>query len=86
MRKKFHVRMFVCLFGFNVALKHLRSYHDDACLKQWYFDQCAAAQKCYTADTGHDTPPHHSIQTQGQPVVALTIDVERCTGIHNYSF
>ena len=24
--------MFVCLFGFNVALKHLRSYHDGACL------------------------------------------------------
>ena len=23
---------FVCLFGFNVALKHLRSYHDGACL------------------------------------------------------
>ena len=22
----------VCLFGFNVALKHLRSYHDGACL------------------------------------------------------
>ena len=25
-------REFVCLFGFNVALKHLRSYHDGACL------------------------------------------------------
>ena len=24
--------MFVCLFGFNVAFKHLRSYHDGACL------------------------------------------------------
>ena len=24
--------LFVCLFGFNVALKHLRSYHDGACL------------------------------------------------------
>ena len=23
---------FFCLFGFNVALKHLRSYHDGACL------------------------------------------------------
>ena len=23
--------LFVCLFGFNVALKHLRSYHDGAC-------------------------------------------------------
>ena len=27
-----HNRQFVCLFGFNVALKHLRSYHDGACL------------------------------------------------------
>ena len=26
------IRLFVCLFGFNVALKHLRSYHDGACL------------------------------------------------------
>ena len=24
--------LFVCLFGFNVALKHLRSYHDGVCL------------------------------------------------------
>ena len=24
--------LFVCLFGFNVALKHLRSYHNGACL------------------------------------------------------
>ena len=38
----------VCLFGFNVALKHLRSYHDGACL---YFDQCAAIQICHAADT-----------------------------------
>ena len=28
------------LFGFNVAFKHLRSYHDGACL-----------QKCHAADT-----------------------------------
>ena len=41
---------FVCLFGFNVALKHLRSYH---------FDQCAATQKCHATDTGHDTPTRH---------------------------
>ena len=26
------IDLFVCLFGFNVALKHLRSYHDGACL------------------------------------------------------
>ena len=45
-----------CLFGFNVVLKHLRSYHDGARLEQWYFDQCAATQECHAADTGHDTP------------------------------
>ena len=76
--------LFVCLFGFNVALKHLRSYHDGACL--WYFDQCAATQKCHAADTGHDTPPRHSIQTRGRPVAVLSIDVERHTGIHSYPF
>ena len=36
------------------------------------------------SQTGHDTPPHHSIQTQGRPVAVLSIDVERHTGIHNY--
>ena len=25
-----------CLFGFNVTFKHLRTYRDGACLKQWY--------------------------------------------------
>ena len=49
--------------GVNVAFKHLRSYHDGACFLQWYFDQCAATQKCHAADTGHDTPPRHSIDT-----------------------
>ena len=34
--------------------------------------------KCNAADT----PPSHTIQTQGQPVV-LSIDVECHTGIHN---
>ena len=55
-------------------------------LQQWYFDQCAATQEWHTADTGHDTPPHHSIQTRGRPVAVLSIDVERHSGIHNYSF
>ena len=36
------------------------------------------------ADTGHDTPPHHIIQTPGQPAVMLSIDVERHTGIDSY--
>ena len=33
-----------------------------------------------------DITPRHSIQTQGGPVVALSIDVECLTGIHNYTF
>ena len=32
----------VCLLGFNVVFKHLRSYRDGTYLSQWYFDQCAA--------------------------------------------
>ena len=78
---------FVCL-GFNVTFKHVRSHHDGACLYQWYFDQCAATQGCQAEDTGHDTPPRHSIhvKTQGRPVVVPSIDVERHTGIHNYPF
>ena len=32
----------------------------------------------------HDTSPRHSIQTQGRPVVVLSIDVERHSGIHYY--
>ena len=74
------------LVGVDVAFKHLRSYRDGVCLKQWYFDQCAATQGCHAADTGHDTTPCHSIQTQGRLVVLLSIDVERHTGIYNYPF
>ena len=69
-----------------MAFKHLRSYRDSAQLMQWYFDQCAATQECHAADRGHDAPPCHSIQTQGRPVVVLSIDVERHTGSHNYPF
>ena len=47
--------LFVCLFGFNVAFKHLRSYREGACLKQWHFDKCAPTQECQADDTGHDT-------------------------------
>ena len=60
--------LFVCLLGFNVAFKHLRAYRNDACLSQWYYDQCAAKQKYHAADTGHDIPPRNSIQTQSRPV------------------
>ena len=61
----------------------MRSYHDGASLLQWHFDQCAATQICHAADTGHDTPPRHSIQKRGRPVAVLSIYVERRTGIHN---
>ena len=61
----FHHTWKFCLFGFNFIFKHLRSYCDSACLWQWYFDQCAATQECHTADTRHDSPIRHSIQTQG---------------------
>ena len=36
---------------FNVAFKHPRSYHDGACLKQWYFDQYAATHEYHAEDT-----------------------------------
>ena len=74
------------LFGFNVTFKHLRSYHDGACLYQWYFDQCAATQECHAADTGHHTPPRHTIHTRGRPVAVLSIGVARHTGLHSYPF
>ena len=35
--------------------------NDGACLQMWYFDQCAATQECHAVDTGHDTPPRHSV-------------------------
>ena len=62
----------VYLLGLK-ALKHLRSYRDGACLYYWYFDQCAATQKCHAAHTGHDTPPRHSIQTQGMAPHPVTV-------------
>ena len=49
-----------------------------------YFGQYDGTHKCQAADTGHDTPLRHSIQTQGRPVVVLSIYVERNTGIHIY--
>ena len=48
--------------------------------------QYAATQEYHAADTGHDTPPRHSIQTRGRSVAVLSIDGERYTGIHSYPF
>ena len=39
--------------------------------------------ECNATDTGHDTPSRHTIQPRGQPVVVLSIGVERHTGIHD---
>ena len=72
------------LLGINVDFKHLRSYRDGGFLYQWSFDHCAATQECYAADTGHDAPPRHSIQTRVRTVVVISINVERYTGMHNY--
>ena len=65
----------------NVLLLVLRR-----CLAVAYVDQCAATQKCDATDTGHDTPPRHSIQTQGRAAAVLSIGVQRHTGIHSYPF
>ena len=53
--------MSVCLLGFNVAFKH-HTVTVPAC-SSGTFVQCAATQKSHAADTGHDTPPRHSILT-----------------------
>ena len=37
--------------------------------------------ECHAADTKHDTPLGHSLQTWGRPIVVLSIDVEPCTEI-----
>ena len=93
-----HNSILVCLFVWveRLFFKHLMSYHDGACLQQWYFDQCAATQECHVADTGHDTPPRHSIQTQDMtphPVTVyrhgaavLSTGVKHHTGIHSFPF
>ena len=79
--------LFVCLFGVNVAFKHLRSYHDGTCLLLWYFDRCAATQKCMlAADTGHATTTRHIYTGTGRPVAVISMNVERHIGIHSYSF
>ena len=69
----------ICLYGFNITYKQLRSHHNGAWLHQY-----SATQECHAPDTRHDIPTRHSIQTRGRPVSVLSIDVERHSGIHNY--
>ena len=74
--------LFVCLLGFNIAFKHLRS-----CIAM--MPACSSGTLSLTNvlphRTGHDNPSRHSIQTQGLLFVQ-SIDVERHTGIHNHPF
>ena len=46
----------------------------------------ASILECLVPGIGHDTSPYDCIQTESQPVVLRSIDVERHTGIQNYSF
>ena len=79
------VRLYT-LFGFNVAFKHLSHVATLPTCSNGTSTKSASTHECHAADTGHDTPPRHSIQTQGRPVVVLSIIVERHNGIHNYPF
>ena len=72
---QYPTQMCVCLLGFNVAFKHLSI----AVLACSHIGMPSRRPK-------HDTPPGHSIQTQGRPVIVLSTDVEHYTGIHNYLF
>ena len=72
------VCFFVCLFGFNIAFKHLRANRHGANVLP---HRNAMLQ---TQDMTH--LPRHSIQTQGRPVAVLSIDVEHHTRIHSYPF
>ena len=69
--------------GFNVALK---SEVISAGSSGTLTNVLPLCLECCATDTGHTIPPRHSIQTQGQPVIVLLIDMERHTGIHNYLF
>ena len=66
-------RVRILLVCFRGLMSHLRLYCGLA--------KCAATLESHAADTGHDIPPN--IHTWGQPVIVLSIDVERHTGIHN---
>ena len=57
--------------------------HDGACLILW--PMCCHTELPWGRYRALH-PPRHSIQTRGRPVVVLSIDVERHTGIHNYNF
>ena len=54
--------LFVCLFGFSVALKHLRSYHDGACC---------------SSDTLTNVLPHRNAMPQTQDTTPHPVTVYR---------
>ena len=62
---------------------NIRSYGDDACCSSDTLMCCHTGM--HAADTEHETPSHHSIQTWCLPVV-LSTDVEHHTDIQNYPF
>ena len=91
----------ICVFHFNRRGQHgsdinifgllghyyLRSYHYGACLLQCYFDKCIVnVLQYHAADTGHDTPSCHNIETRDTSCHCLSIGVEHHTGIHNHPF
>ena len=88
--KEWTVGLFVCL-GFNVAFKHLSLYRDSAY-------PCSSGRPTLINVLLHrnampqtqDMAPQHPTSSQyadtGRPVVVLSIDVERHTGIHNCQF
>ena len=69
---------FVCLLGFTVY-GHITTV--PACSS----DTLLPHRNAMLPTQDMTFQPRHSIQTQGRPVVVLSIDVERHTGIHNYS-
>ena len=74
-----------CLFVFNFAFKHMRSYREVPTCSSAILTNVLAHRNT-TPQTQDMTPhpPRHSIQARGRPVDVLSIDVERHTGIHSY--
>ena len=81
MRSSFNI---VCLFGVIYRFNIRGHMMVPACSSGT--STCATTLECHAADTGHDIPTRHSKQTQDQPIIVLSIDVEHHTGIHNYPF
>ena len=75
-----------CLLGFNVSFIYIGHIAAVPACSSGTLTNVLPYKKCHATDTGHDTPPCHSLPTQGIPVAVVYIDVEHHTGIHNYPF